>query len=478
MATYTREFLTSRHPHYLEKINDWKFHYLSYTGGQDYQNGYLLNRYILETDEEYLKRAENTPIDNHCKNIVQIYSSFLFRVAPTRNYGSLEGNQDLESFIKDADLDGRSFNNIIREMQLNASVHGTCWAIVDKPSVLTETRAEELEQDIRPYISLYTPENVLNWKFERLPNGKFYLTSLTLMESIYQDDAIVKVWTPEDVTTYEVKDFHQPHRNTQPLLLDEQPNQIGEIPAVILYNQKSQRRGIGISDLNDIAELQKAIYNDYSELEQLIRLSNHPSLVKTPNVEASAGAGSIIEMPEDLDTGLKPYIIQPSSQSLSGIMDCINMKVEAINRITHMGAVRATETRIQSGIALQTEFQLLNARLSEKADYLQNAEEQIWSLFAKWQNLTFDGEITYPDSFDLRDYATDLAFYQQARATSIKSDTYNREIDKQIVEAVIKDDEAIKTIFDEIDGATGTTTLGSFETTALEDEQNAEEEEA
>ena len=36
-----------------------------------------------------------------------------------------------------------------------------------------------------------------------------------------------------------------------------------------------------------------------------------------------------------------------------------------------MGAVRATEARIQSGIALQTEFQLLNARLSEKADYLQ-----------------------------------------------------------------------------------------------------------
>ena len=47
-------------------------------------------------------------------------------------------------------------------------------------------------------------------------------------------------------------------------------------------------------------------------------------------------------------------------------MNNINMKVESINRITHMGAVRATEARIQSGIALQTEFQLLNARLGEK----------------------------------------------------------------------------------------------------------------
>ena len=83
-------------------------------------------------------------------------------------------------------------------------------------------------------------------------------------------------------------------------------------------------------------------------------------------------------------------------------MNNINMKVESINRITHMGAVRATEARIQSGIALQTEFQLLNARLSEKADYLQNAEEQIWKLFAEWQGREFDGEIIYPDSFNLR----------------------------------------------------------------------------
>ena len=92
MAAYTRDFLTSRHKHYEEKFNDWNFHLMSYLGGQDYQNAYQLNRYILETDEEYLKRAENTPIDNHCKNVVQIYSSFLFRVPPTRDYGSLSGD--------------------------------------------------------------------------------------------------------------------------------------------------------------------------------------------------------------------------------------------------------------------------------------------------------------------------------------------------------------------------------------------------
>ena len=469
MAGYTREYLSERHTHYEEKFNDWNFHLRSYLGGQDYQNGYHLNRYVLETDEEYLKRASNTPVDNHCKNVVQIYSSFLFRVPPTRDYGSLTGDAQLESFINDADLDGRSFNNIIREMQVNASVYGTCWAILDKPKVVTNTRAEELQQDIRPYLSIYTPENVLNWKYERLNNGRFYLTSLTLLEDLINDDAIVKVWTLEDICTYRINEFKKEYAVTKPILLDEVPNALGEIPAVCLYNQKSQRRGIGISDLNDVAEMQQSIYNDYSEIEQVIRLSNHPSLVKTPNVEASAGAGSIIEMPEDLDANLKPYIIQPSSQSLDAIMNNINMKVEAINRITHMGAVRSTTSGVQSGIALQTEFQLLNARLSEKADYLENAEEHIWRLFAKWQNKVFDGEIIYPESFDLRDFASDLDYLQKAKASGVQSETFKKEIDKQIARAVVDDDDVIRAIDNEIDAKTSP--IGQFSTNSIEGEE-------
>ena len=472
MANYTREFLTSKHKHYQEKINDWAFHYRSYTGGQDYQNGFLLNRYVLETDEEYLKRAENTPVDNHCKNVVQIYSSFLFRVPPTRDYGTLDGDPAIESFTKDADLDGRSFNNVIKEMQINSSIYGTCWAIIDKPRAVTKTRAEELQQDIRPYISLYTPENVLNWNYERLANGRFYLTSLSLVEEATEDYAIIKVWSLEDISTFVVEDFNKPYAEGKVKMIDEIPNVLGEIPAVVLYNQKSQRRAIGISDLNDVAELQKSIYNDYSEIEQLIRLSNHPSLVKTPNVEASAGAGSIIEMPEDLAPELKPYIIQPSSQSLDGIMKVINMKVEAINRITHMGAVRNTKSQISSGVALRTEFELLNARLAEKADYLQNAEEQIWSLFAKWQNKVFDGDIIYPETFDLRDYASDLEYLQKAKASGVKSNTFIKEIDKQIARAVIDDDEQIKTIDNEINSSS--VVIGQFDTPEIEGEEVAE----
>ena len=473
MAIYSKEFLTAKHQLYKDNIENWEFYIRSYLGGNDYKNGYYLNRYVLETPEEYDQRVRHTPVDNHCRNVIQIYSSFLWRVPPSRDYGSLSGDPQLEAFTYDADLDGRNFNSVMRDLQINASIYGNCWAVIDKPQVNTKTRAEELQQDIRPYLSIYTPENIVNWEYARAKSGKFYLKTLVLIEDINPERAIVKVFTTEDISTYEIKDYMKEYAKQDIKLIDEIINPLNEIPAVNLYNQKSHKRGIGISDLSDIAELQRSIYNDYSEKEQLIRLANHPSLVKTPNVEASAGAGSIIEMPEDMDANLKPYIIQPSGQNLDGIMKCIHNKIEAIDRIAHMGSVRATESKIASGIALQTEFQLLNARLSEKADHLENAEDNIWYFFAKWQNKTWDGKIDYPDTFDIRDWASDIQLLQTAKASGIKSDTFTKEIDKQIASAVIDDDDTINTINSEID--TATTTIGQFSTPAIEGVETAEE---
>jgi len=326
-------------------------------------------------------------------------------------------------------------------------------------------------------MSIYTPENIINWNYKRAASGRFYLDLLVVVEDINSERAIIKVFTEETIGTYEVKDFDKDYKEGDATTIEEIPNPIGRIPAVNVYNLRGNKRPIGISDLSDVAHLQQSIYNDYSEKEQLIRLSNHPSLVKTPNVEASAGAGSVIEIPEDMEPNLKPYIIQPSGQNLDGIMKCIQNKVDAIDRITHMGSVRGTSgNQISSGIALQTEFQLLNARLSEKADYLENAEEQIWSLFSKWQNTSWDGTVDYPDTFDIRDWANDLQYLQMAKSSGIKSETFNKELDKQIAEAVIDDNDTIKTINDEIDASR--TVRGQFQTTEIEGQTpDAEEEE-
>ena len=443
---YSKDQVLDTHKDYKENISNWEYYIRSYNGGYDYMIGQYLNRYNLELDNEFNQRLANTPLDNHCRNIVQIYSSFLFRVKPTRDFGSMAEEPSLESFLKDADLEGNSFNAVIKQAQNYASIYGHCFLVLDKPAVQTRTKADELNQDIRPYISIVTPENVLDWNFKREVNGKYYLDFLKVREEVDKEGGTyMRMWYPDRIDTLYQKDEQEPS------IIDTAENQIGKIPAVILYNSKSHKRGLGMSDLTDISDLQKSIYNDYSEIEQLIRLSNHPSLVKTPSVNASAGAGAIIEMPEEIDSNLKPYLLQPSGANLQSIMDSIKHKVEAINRIAHTGAVRTTKQQVSSGIALQTEFELLNARLSEKADNLEIAEEQLFRCYGMFQNTVFDGEINYPDSFNLKDYAYDLQFYSMAKAMNLQSPTFNKEVDKEIVRSVIDNDEKLTQAFEEID---------------------------
>ena len=446
-----------QHVDYDSNETRWEFYLRSYVGGQEYQDGGYLTGYLNESEKEYARRIALTPLDNHCKNVVHIYSSFLWRTPPVRIYNSLANNPALEQFIDDADLDGMSLNSFMKQAQVWASVYGNVWIVVDKPESNAKTRAEELDQEIRPYVSLFTPENVFDWKWERTPSGRFELSYLKLRESVDREDATTKVmyfrlWYKDRIEFWK-SDGDKESK------LEEMPNPLGKIPAVYLPAARGVSRGIGISDLADIAYMQKAIYSELSEIEQLIRISNHPSLVKTFDTDASAGAGSVINVPDDMDSKVQPFLLQPSGQNIDSIRESIKDKVEAINRMAHMGAVRGTEAITQSGVAMQTEFQMLNAKLSEKADLLELAEEQMWTLFCNWQDVTPDVEVFYPDSFDLRDYDKELMFLQQMKASGVRSVTLSQEIDKQIADLVLDDDKLAKS---HLEIGQGTTTLGQF----------------
>jgi len=191
-----------------------------------------------------------------------------------------------------------------------------------------------------------------------------------------------------------------------------------------------------------------AISNEWSECEQLIRLTNHPSLVVTPEVDTTAGAGAIIKMPNETDAGLKPYLLQPGGQSIDGILKSIDDKIKAIDRMAHLGAIRAIETRQLSGIAMQSEFLLLDSKLCEKAKNLQLGEEQIWRLFAQWIGDTFDGEVRYPMAFHIRDKNLDMDILKKVSEISAnmsKTDDTNTKniVNKKIKELLAHDEEEL-----------------------------------
>lgn len=443
--------ITNKHKLYKDNVYRWQYYYNSYYGGKDYQEGQYLRKYLQEEtggQNEYAKRILSTPLDNHCRNVVDTYSSFIWRDTPNRMFGSLSENQALTQFLNDADLEGRSFDAVMRDATTLANIYGHVLLILDKPVSDANTLAEELAEGIRPYLSIITPENVVDWEWERQRNGRYEMTMLKIKE--YEDDekCVYRVWHKDVVTVYEVdKDDEESY-----VVVEEYANAMALIPATFLYAQRSHERGIGISQIADVSDVQKSIYNELSELEQVIRISNHPTLVMTEGVDASAGAGSVIVIEDqDVDPSLKPYLLQPNSSSIGSILQAIEMKVSMIDRMAHLSSLRSTTTGTASGVSLKIERELLNVKLAQMADNLENTEEHIWTLFAGFYGIEFDGSIDYADDFDMRDAYTELDFLLKASVAPVSSAAYKTEIAKQLARTVVEDDTAIDIIIKQIE---------------------------
>lgn len=429
----------SKNQLYISYEETWRYYLESYLGGEEYRQAENLIKYQLETMGEYGSRLAATPLDNQCQGVISVFNSFLFRTPPKRELGNLENLNETKEFLKDCDFDGRSLDAFMKDISTWSSVFGTCWVMVTKPMANAVTRAEEISQGVRPYVSMLTPLVVLDWDWQRDSSGRYRLTEFKYIEDINGEVQTVKQWTETEILTMVIDtDLDK--------IIEEQvePNIIGIIPAICVYNKRGIVRGIGVSDIADIADHQRFIYNCYSEILQSIQMDTHPSLVVTPETRVGTGSGAVIHMPDNLDPALKPYLLEFSGAGIEKIIASIQTSVEAIEKMANIGAIRGTEARRMSGVAQQQEFELLNARLSEKSDNLELAEEQIWRLFAMYMGVEYIGVIDYPSSFNIRDTESEIQQLKIARDTATDPRVL-KEIDKKILQWMDVDDEIIKT---------------------------------
>jgi len=415
----------------------WRYYLESYLGGDEYRSAGHLTRYQLETEVEYQNRLKATPLENHCQSVISVYNSFLFREEPDRELESLEYLPEVEDFLNDADMEGRSLNAFMKDVSTWTNVFGHAWIVVAKPNVGALTRADEQAQGVRPYVNLLTPLVVLDWLWKRSPSGRFELVYFKYLEDVNGDVRTVKEWTPETITTTVV--------NLKDQTISEkivEPNGLSKIPAICVYNRRSTVRGIGVSAIADIADHQKYIYNSYSEIFQSVQMNTHPSLVVAGQTQVGTGSGAVIRVEENSDPGLKPYVLNFGSSDINNILSAVRQSTDAIDKMANTGAVRATESRTMSGVAMETEFQLLNARLSESADELELAEEQLWKLFSEYMGYTWDGSIDYPGSFNIRDTGSEIAQLAQAKSAATDPRVMNI-IDGRIVEWLGEEEDII-----------------------------------
>jgi hypothetical protein len=455
----TKKDLLSVHPTYKDFISEWKFFINSYLGGKFYRDGDYLLRHPFESLENYKRRKDIAYFYNYCAPIIDLFTSYLTKDQPQRSYGSLSSDVVtpprkpitlFDSFWWDVDFEGTNFEQFMREAQRYASIYGMVSIIIDKPAMRVATQAQAIEQDIRPYLSIITPENMLDWKYVRLPNGKMALDMIKINEG----DGQYRIWTREGWESWSITG------QNAPVSTGSGTHDLGKIPIVDLYNKRSLKRRVGVSEIQDIADINKNIYYFCSDAKEIIENTAFPMLAMPddkgggPDEEQAVGPKNILGFDPDAPNG-KPEWLEPPHSSLQEIREWIQQDAQEMVRIAKMGGLRNTETSVQpwSGVSIEAQERQLYSSLAEKASNAEQAELDILSLYAAWEDTSFEGDIKYSRSFATRDLTTSLTNAIQAGTAKVNSLTYEKERQKKIVDSslpTLEESDRDK-IFDEID---------------------------
>ena len=468
----TTEQLSQVNAGYSANYRRWDYLARSYEGGMTYTQGGYLRKYINEDSgpgDQYAQRLLSTALDNHVRAVIDTYRSYLFKTEPSRT-GDMFEREDIDEFIDDCDLDGMDLTAFMKNLNDTASIFGSAWVLVDKPAYKAQTLAEEMALGIRPYATMYAPTMVLDWRYERDIAGRQQLVYVKIIEESNINYDIIKIWTPERVESYRVTKSHivrkqniypnasqmdstSSYSNYEKIIsMEEYINPLGYIPMFCYQLGYTNWKGVGSSEISDISDAQRMIYNLCSEMEQNIRISSSPSLVKTADTDAAGGAGSIITMPEHLTGDMKPYLLQPSGATVDSILSAIGHHIESINRMAHLSSVRASVQSTRSGLAIEAEFMLLNSKLADRANSLKDAEEKIWDLYFAWMGEPVPEEfgVEYETSFSLRDTQRELEQFKTALEL-VSDPMYRKHASKIIAQITLNEDDTIQEVWDSIE---------------------------
>jgi len=453
------EELQETHSAYQANISEWQKFKAAYSGTKALIDIGTLSQNTRESSESYEARKENAYGFNYTARIVNIINSYIFQKPSANDYGTLADDQIFQLFLNNADLEGKGFNNVINDLQRWCSVFGHVGLLIDKPVIDGDrTVKQDLDDSIYPFITAYTPLNILDWDNTRI-NGRSVLSFIKLQD----DDGNYRLWWRDKWEVWKII-------KGQPSLESSGLNPLSEIPFIFMMNDTTGERYVGKSDIQEISRMDIAILRLLSGSEEIFNLASFPMLMKPylpsgVKDEQAVGVGNVLEFdaknPSSKPEWLKTAIAEP----IQAITEWINGLVEEMYKSINASGLNSS-SQAKSGEALTKEFAALNAFLAKKAkNSVMNTESMVIYYWLMWQgqsDLFSNVSIDRPLDFDTSSLENELDNYTVAR-TMVNSETYQKALQKVIARKTLPSmspiDEAV--INDEIDAGVTVLDLAS-----------------
>ncbi len=474
--------LQTKHPDYVKFVNEWHFFWQSFEGGQEYIHGGVdvlgddilpkshgldnqgnLIRHKRESDTTFNARLKRAFYLNYCGAIIDTYISHLNKQPPLVE---AKGVTNWDDFAKNVNRRGDSLVEFRHDVQTAACALGHCFILVDKPQEQAVSMADEIDRGLLPFYTLYYPWDIWDWQLDRFGEPWW-------VKVVEQSDKRINPISIDSINTRHNKRFKIWTR-TAWIAYDEQgkiesfgEHNLGQVPIVPVYNRKRQRsRFLGISAINDIAYVNRRIFNLGSLIDEFAYRACFPML-RQPI--AMGDNKSTIEVSETLimdfpDTAKHPpEWITPPTEPMEFLAQEIETSEAKIYRLARLeaGFKPKQQQQAASGISKAFDWHETDNVLSQKADNFEEAETKAARLFVKWMDSRGEVIVDYPDNFDIKSLERDLEDATELSALFISETllmrVYNKLVDK--IDPKIPEDErakirteigvAVKATFDE-----------------------------
>lgn len=465
--------VSSWHPTYAFEFSDWERWRYAYEGGRVFVEKYLKRLSDLESDDSYDDRKEIAYPPTFAKAAINdIKNSIFQRTADvTRVNGPPTYQEAMKGLEGGVDLDGNSMGSFVgTELLPELLVLAKVGILIDAPSDIGTTMRDKKGK--RPYLSVYTRENIVNWAPNKPTNG---FTSLLLREI---EDEVDDFGLPTGQKTvwrlYRkiqsgvlVTFFDSSGKQMEEIFLD-----LPKIPFVVFETP--------LSLMEDVADYQIALLNLESSDISFARKANYPIYYEyfhpqselpfgKPAAKASDDGSGATNKSKDREIkvgmadgrkiakGLdKPGFVNPDPDVLRVSMEKGTQLKEDIRLLVNLNLINMNPRR-QAADSKAMDAHSLEASLSFIGLVLQKGEMEIGEHWDNFERTNSRPTITYPKSYNLKteEDRQNEAERLEKLQNKIPSSTYRRSVAKKIAHLTMFElsDKELQIIDTEIDEA-------------------------
>ena len=426
------------HSTYEKREEQIEINLLAVTGGSEYVHR-RLTRFSGESNIDWRggQRADGGKVEgrkqqSHCfpyaGRIINKISQHVFSTAPTRD--NCPAN-----ILNDASADGSCLNDIMRQANDYVTACGWCWIGIDAPSVTEQiSEAQKVERKIRPYMQVYSPLSVVDWKFDSIGDLEWLITESEECESfsIGQNEMkyeLRRIWTKGMVRTVKIAENE---RGKKTVISDfETTITYQGIPFILVGNISA-----GGYAFDDIESVNRSIM----DLESVNRANFfkrcYPQLVIPVSCieNVSDAYGTTGAQAAELIVGMNypiliskddpaPFYLTPSASD----MGALRTELEKLksNMFEAVGLMLQNESRqVASAESKAWDYLDVAMVMRSRAAILEDAENKAAKIMNRWDSSIPAWVSSYNRQFDIGDFSQEMNALIMAVNTSMPDELY------------------------------------------------------